>query len=487
MKLKPLALAIAALSAGAANAAYVDNATNLYLTGASAIRSNVAASIKKLCSDATGTLTVFKNGAGVSSLANQMAYVCTKPMAGTAITTVLHTTTGGSLNSILGMSSSTTATAPDGAFYQQVPVSLTSGCDASASPGTGALAGYSVKANCALEGSKAASNGGFSDVEYGPAIGLVENLDASTDGFTLGDVIVKTTGAAQAFGVAVNNKMYKDLQTAQGIVGKAISTPTDINGDGNTTGTNPNESGTCDLGNPLPDCQPSLSSMQIRALISSSLTTAEKQNASALGLTANTPITYLKRAVTSGTQTSAQVFFLGKGCLNGPAGGELDVVLPGTYNGGKFIVTNNSGTSNVITGLGTATNYFFGVVSAENRAPIGMTAADWRYVKVDGNAISDGTSTGLNKKSAITGNYPFFFEPVAYKGPEGVKTSAEEATLIDAIADKMALKVADDGATTVGIFISPDNPSGYASDGAEVGKLVRGGSSPSSCQPLIAY
>lgn len=485
MKVKYLALAIAAMSVGAANA-YTDDETNLYLTGASAIRNNVAASIKKLCGDAGGSLTVYKNGAGVDALANQMAYVCTQPMAGTSITTVLHTTTGGSLNSILGMSSSTTNKAPDGAFYQQQPMSF-SGCDASASAGTGALAGYSVKANCGLD-TKAASNGGFSDVEYGPAIGLVQNLDSDSDGFTIGDVSVKTTGAAQAFGVAVNNKMYKDLQIAQGIVGKVIGKPTDINGDGDTSDTSPNESGTCDLGNPLPDCQPSLSSVQIRGLISKDLNTAEKKNASALGLTAGTPITYLKRPVTSGTQTSAQVFFLSMGCANGPAGGELLVVEPGSYNGGKFIVTNNSGTSNVLAGLRTATNYYFGVVSAENRAPTTTTAGTdaWRFIKVDGAAISDGTSTGLNKKTAIDGNYPFFFEPVGYKGPEG-KTSTDEAALIDAIADKMALKLADDGPTTVGLFISPDNPAGYAYDGVEVGKLVRGGSSPSSCQPLTAY
>ncbi|WP_153117423.1 hypothetical protein [Rhodocyclus tenuis] len=484
MKVKYLALALAAMSAGAANA-YTDNETNLYITGASAIRNNVAASIKKLCGDAGGALTVYKNGSGVSSLANQMAYVCTEPMAGTSITTVLHTTTGGSLNSILGMSSSTTNKAPDGAFYQQQPMSF-SGCDASANAGTGALAGYSVKANCGLD-TKAASNGGFSDVEYGPAIGLVEGLDADADGFTIGDVSAKTTGVAQAFGVAVNNRMYKDLQTAQGIVGKAISTPTDINGDGDTSDSSPNESGTCDLGNPLPDCQPSLSSLQIRALISSNLSTAEKKNASALGLTAGTPITYLKRPVTSGTQTSAQVFFLSKGCANGPAGGELDVVAPGpSYNGGKFIVTNNSGTGNVLNALATATNYYFGIVSAENRAPVTMGTDAWRFIKVDGAAISDGTATGLNKKTAIKGDYPFFFEPVGYKGPEG-KTSTDEAALIDAIADKMALKLADDGPTTVGLFISPVNPSGYAYDGAEVGKLVRGGSSPSSCQPLQAF
>lgn len=464
MKVKSLVLAMATLSAGLAQAAYTDTATNLYMTGASASRNNVAASIKKLCTDAGGTLTVFKNGSSTSSLANQMAYVCTQPMAGTGITTVLHTTTGGSLNSILGMSNDPAK--------QQVPVSLTSGCTAPVA-GSGALAGYSVSANCALEASAAASDGGLSDLEYAPVVELVSDLNTATDGFTLADVAQGFTGVAQAFGVAVSEKMYKDLQTAQGLI-----------------------AGGCTSGDPLPACQPSLTRADVASLISSNGFSAQKNGAEALGLTTGASIEYARRVSTSGTQGTAQVYFLGKGCLNGPNTGQLGIAGGNTETTGtgftipgatKYTYSVNSGTGDVINRLTTAgtTAYAFGLVSAENRSP--TTTTGWKFVKLNGVAISDGTSTGLNKQNAIDGKYDDFVETVSYKGPSA-KTDTAEGAMIDAITAKMATTVADGGPATVGLFIIPENPGFYthAANPTEVSLHQRGGSTPNSCQILTS-
>lgn len=460
MKLKPIVLAIVTLSAGVANAAYTDTASNLYLTGASAIRNNVAASIKKLCTDASGSLTVFKNGASTSSLANQMAYVCSAPMAGTGITTVIHTTTGGSLNSILGMSNAVAK--------QQVPVSLTSGCTAPVA-GSSALAGYSVSANCALEASAAASDGGFSDVEYGPVSEQVTGLTSGTDGFTIGDVNPGFTGVAQVFGLGVSEKMYKDLQAAQGLI-----------------------AGGCTAGNPLPACQPSLNRADVASLINNNEFAAHKNGAEALGLTAGASVEYARRVTTSGTQSSAQILFLGKGCLSGGNGGQMPVIgdeiasgATKSYNGGKFTVSANSGTSDVIgklTAAGT-TSYAFGWVSGENRAP--DTTTGWKFIKLNGVAFSDGTSTGLNKQNAIDGKYEFFVETASYKGPL-TKTDANEGALIDAIAGKMATVTADGGPVTPGMFIIPDNTAGYdhTTYPSEVSFYQRGGATPNSCAPV---
>lgn len=460
MKLKPIVLAIAALSAGVANAAYTDTATNLYMTGASASRNNVAVSIKKLCSDAAGSLTVYKNGSSTSSLANQMAYVCTQPMASTGITTVFHTVTGGSLNSILGMSNDVAK--------QQVPVSLTAGCTAPVA-GSGALAGYSVSANCALEASAAPSDGGLSDLEFGPVIEQVEGLTTGVDGFALGDVSQGFTSIAQAFGVGVSEKMYKDLQAAQGL----------------TPG--------CTAGDPLPACQPSLSRADIASLINTNDAAPQKNGAEALGLATGASIEYARRVSTSGTQGTAQVYFLGLGCLNGPNFGQQDIIGGNTEVTGTFPVTAkytysvNSGTGDVINKLTAAgaTAYAFGLVSAENRAPSGTTG--WHFVKLNGVAISDGTSTGLNKQTAIDGKYDDFVETVSYKGPAS-KTDANEGALIDAITTKMATVVADGGPQTVGLFIIPENAAGYthAAYPNEVSSHQRGGSTPNSCRPLTS-
>lgn len=460
MKVKSLVLAIAALSAGVANAAYTDTATNVYLTGASAIRNNVAYAIKALCANAGGSLTVYKNGSSTSSLANQMAYQCSTGLAGTPITTVIHTVTGGSLNSVLGMS--------DDVAKQQVPVSLTSGCGAAVA-GSGALLGFSVKPSCALEASSAASDGGFSDVEYAPVREQVDILTSAIDGFTVADLSQGFTGVAQVFGLAVSEKMYKDMQTTQGLIAAG-----------------------CTAGDPLPACQPSLKRGDVVSLINNNEFAAHKNGAEALGLTAGASVQYARRVTTSGTQSSAQVLFLGKGCLTGDNGGQFvvigDEIASGTtksYNGGLFTVSANSGTGDVITKLTTAgnTSYAFGWVSGENRAPTGTTG--WRFVKLNDVAFSDGTSTGFNKQQAIDGKYEYFVEAVSYKGPSA-KTDADEGAVIDAIATSMATVVADNGAATVGMFIIPENAAGYdhTTYPSEVSFYQRGGSSPNSCQPV---
>jgi len=479
MKLKPIVLAIAALSAGVTNAAYTDTASNVYLTGASAIRNNVAVSIKKLCSDAAGSLTVYKNGSSTSSLANQMAYVCSAPMASTGITTVFHTVTGGSLNSILGMSNDTAK--------QQVPVSLTSGCTAPVA-GSGALAGYSVSANCALEASAAPSDGGFSDVEYGPVSEQVTGLTSGTDGFTIGDVIPGFTGVAQVFGLGVSERMYKDLQAAQGVIGKTFTV--DLNLDGDTL--DAGETGVCASGTSYQDCQPSLTRGDVVSLINNNEFAAHKNGAEALGLTAGASLQYARRVTTSGTQSSAQILFLGKGCLSGTNGGQMTVIgddiasgATQSYNGGLFTVSANSGTGDVINKLTAAgnTSYAFGWVSGENRAP--ATTTGWKFIKLNGVGFSDGTATGLNKQNAIDGKYEYFVETASYKGPS-TKTDTNEGALLDAIAGKMATVTADGGPVTPGMFIIPDNTSGYdhATYPSEVSFYQRGGATPNSCAPV---
>ncbi|MBK1678956.1 hypothetical protein [Rhodocyclus tenuis] len=466
MKVKYLALAVAALSAAGTANAYTADATTVHLTGASAIRNNVAAAIKKLCvNEAGGALTVFKQGSSTTTLANQMAYVCSAPMAGTSITKIYHTTTGGSLNSILGMSNDVAK--------QQVPVNIaSSSCAAPVIPTSGALKNFTVRANCGVDAAPAASNGGFSDLEFKPVREQVDILSSATDGFTIDDVTETATLVGQAFGVGVSESLYKGLQKAQGL--STDSTP----------------AGPCTPGDSLPACQPSLSRADIVSLINNNLYAPQKNGAEKLssGLTAGASIEYARRVTTSGTQSGAQVYFLGKGCLTGSNFGEFTVIgdeiaVGGTKTYGDFFkVSANSGTSDVLAKLG-GSGYVFGFVSAENVAP--ATTTGWKFVKLNGVAISDGTATGLNKQNAIDGKYDYFVEAVSYKGPSA-KTTEAQAAVIDGIVGQLAKTVADGGPETVGMFILPENAAGYdhATYPDEVSSYTRGGSSPNSCQPV---
>lgn len=451
MQVKTLVVALAALTSGAAFSGTNGDAV-LNLTGASAIRANVAQSIRSLCGDAGGTLTVYKEKTGGNAkLENHQAYVCSNPMV-SGITTVYHTTSGGSLNSILGMSSN--------AALQQKAVNIGSGTCANIGAGAGPLAGMTVVQNCALSG-VVESDGGFSDVEYGPAIDQVSFLTAGTDGLTLAQVDQGFTGVAQVFGIAVSKKLYEDLQVAQGLV-----------------------AGGCAVGAYTPACQPSISRAAITSLINSNSFNAAKADPSDfLGVTAGQPVEYARRVSTSGTQTSAQVYFLGLGCLNGDNGGQFNIIPGGVY--GNLTVSENSGTSDVTAKLNAAAaGYAFGVVSGENLPKAGTDT--WKFVKVNGVSMTEGTSGALNKATAIAGDYDYFVESVVYKSAASGKTGTEEGAMLDAIAAKMATPVADGGPTTVGLFIIPENNGGYdnATYPAEVGKFQRGGSVPNSCQPV---
>lgn len=461
MKLKPIVLAIAALSAGAANAAYTDTATNAYFTGASAIRANVAKAIKSMCEDVSGTVTVYKRGSSTSSLDNQMAYVCSAPMADTGITTVFHTTTGGSLTSILGMSIQ--------AAKQLKPVSTvvggTGNCNATSATGSSILDTFTVFHSCGEE-AVASSDGGFSDLEYAPVSEQVTILDSGVDGFILDEVVQDKTGVTQAFGVAVSEVMYKALQTGQGLASCGMG-----------------------LGDPTPACQPSLNRADVAAIMSNDLLAPVKSNGGVLaGLPANSVVEYARRVTTSGTQSSAQVYFLGKGCLTGPNVGELKVIGDeiasngsATYNLGKFSVFSGSGTSNVTGRLTTpvTTPYVLGVVSAENTVPNPTGTTGWRFVKVNNVAISDGVK---NKANGVSGAYDFAFEAVTYSVPD-VATDADEGTVLSTIASKMATPSGAGGADTTGLWLNAAAPAIYTNAlyPLEVSKYQRGGALPNSC------
>lgn len=465
MKIKLMAALLATLSVNAFAGQNGDNV--LDISGASAIQQNVAKAVASLCADAGGALTVFKGGAAVNAYDNRMAYVCSAPMAGTDITVVRHSVNGGSLNSVLAMLNNTTV--------QFVDLS-SAGC-AAAVAGAGDLSGFSVRAGCGRQDE--VSDGGFSDVEWK----LAPELFSTAGEAFMGNVTVDPVYVGQAFGVAVSKQLYEALQTAQGLV-----------------------AGGCTLGDDSPACQPTISSSQMSSLINNNLFSSYKQGVGALvGSTDASPLTYCRRPATSGTQTATEVEFLGKTCRTGEQPGAQSVIDGGvligsavqataSYNGGKFLVTTNSGTSDVRNCLNGATSgYKFGIVSAENE-PL-ASGQTWRFVKLDGVSVSEGGNNPTNRLSVVKpakalggSNYKFAYEAVLHTNVADGVTGDEEYAVMKEIINKLKIpaSIAGNGLTNRGLYQLPDGGYSNADAADEVALYQRGGSSANNCVNLTA-
>jgi len=116
-------------------------------------------------------------------------------------------------------------------------------------------------------------------------------------------------------------------------------------------------------------------------------------NVPTFGLAANPDIFIQRRVATSGTERSFEVYFAGTDCVDG---------APTFLTNTTARVTENSGTSNVVSGLtadNTAGKGSVGVLTSERVAAV---SDGWRFIKVDGAAPSV-----LN---AVKGSHEFFFE-----------------------------------------------------------------------------
>ncbi|MEN9727144.1 MAG: hypothetical protein RL434_1510 [Pseudomonadota bacterium] len=111
------------------------------------------------------------------------------------------------------------------------------------------------------------------------------------------------------------------------------------------------------------------------------------------GPLANTDIFIQRRVATSGTERSFEIYFAGTDCVDG---------APTFLDKTNARVTENSGTSNVVSGLNadnTAGKASIGVLTSE-RVP--TTTDGWRFIKLDGAAP--------NVLNAVKGSHEFFFE-----------------------------------------------------------------------------
>jgi hypothetical protein len=459
MQIKQIALAVAAaLAAASSFAADVPHvATSSYTTGASAQQPDFTAALGTMCTAAGGTLHAFKATANNNGgLENQLTLACqdstgaAKSFNLTAIDTVYQNVGGGSLTSVINPLLNTSTTFVD-------PASAT--CAVGITVGSGAVlpAGTVVHTGCGTLTSQ--SEGGFSDTEVTIAQSYLDGVFAAS-GISptpsLATITTKSANLLQAFGVAVSDDLYVALYKAQvgtiipaSLCPAATATAADIvaAGYGSATVT----------ANTL--CQPSVSRAEMASIMNG--TTIVKNNGTLVfnGLASN-KLTYCRRPVTSGTQQTAQNYF-----LTNPASTSGLPVIGGDYtllnsaskiesisNGVKFAVFVGSGTGNTTDCLGgrnadttpgangtiaAGPVYRIGIVSAEKRPNVAFasstTAAqgNYKFVRLSEVPVTEGGTTSTNTFTAKTGRYDFIVE--SRVNTETAATSAATVTLLDQV------------------------------------------------------
>jgi hypothetical protein len=454
MKVKYLAAAIAAIMAQSAfalsaTATYaIQQGTDtsgvaVYLAGASATKpgiyaSNGAASVlSNLC--VSGTLDAF-----ASSDSNITAYSCTIKSASDLATVGVTTTnapdfvtnfagknlllglnvTNGSFTAIQSMVSDTYA-----ATYRNKQIVF--GSD-------GSYATFST----AYQG-----EGGFMDVN--PEMFASQLTSLAPVGITSASYTSNAVGAGQSFGVVVSQALYSALQTAQGLT---------------TAG--------CTAANVSAACQPSISKSQYASLISSA--NGENVDWGVLGLTSSQPVRICRRPATSGTQASSDAYFLGSRCVSGNP-----TPLAATDSISSYVITESSTTGGAKTCLSSTSDYAIGVVSTENQYSLDSTGAvsnTWRYVKLDGVAISDPTiangvvTNGTQRLNSLNQAYDFNFEFVTVKRNDSNGNPTVKSSLLDGLA---AILVNQDIVRTLpGLFVSPLSGVFYGSDNNTSNRVI---------------
>ncbi|MFT3858869.1 MAG: hypothetical protein QM742_15685 [Aquabacterium sp.] len=448
MKLNQLALATLAL-AGASQAFAA--APVQYLTGASASSVNVMKASRNLCAAAGGTFSLYKTSTSTSALGNVFTGVCSTSLQGApGYTTVAMNVSGGSANAVTATTTATT-------FLDVGAASCT------AITGTEALAAttfgsYNLFA-CSNVTTSQLSDGGFLDVEGS----VFPTSVLSPTAYDAADF--QLAGISQAFGVAVNSGLYNALQAAQFPAPSTCTTDTSIKF--------------------TAACQPSVSKAQIASLINNAKTSFAKTAGGKFLIggasTDATQIVYCMRPQTSGTQQSAQLYFLNYGAAGNVFGGGVETIINNglafnaTSATSKFAATLNSGSSDVrnclnsnTTAAGTGTGYRFGILSLENN-PLGGSDS-YRFVKLNGVAGAQGTgSSDSNTATALTGEYDYVYETVAY-----CKTGTCPA-VVDAIVGNLNVALPQ-GSSTAGLFTGKGVESRY-SRGA--------GTTPKAAAPYI--
>ncbi|MDE2594106.1 MAG: hypothetical protein KGL57_07680 [Burkholderiales bacterium] len=405
MKLTKLMIAaVAVCGVAQAHAAGVTR-----LTGSSATSVNVVRGLTNLCTTAGGTSTVYKTSSAVNKLDNQFTVTCSTDFSGTTVNEARVNVGGGSESAVTNAAAYPASTTTKFLVGSGSCTALAAGTES-----LSFLAAGQMK-NCGTTlADTNKSDGGFLDVE-GPVFNATKYDPAD----------FQVAGFSQVFGIAVNTTLYNDLQAYQKTAAGGNIVPS-----------------TCAAGDTTAACQPSLSRAQLGALMNAdnSITAKTQGGKYLVPTSAVSKITYCMRPQSSGTQQSAQLYFLGY-ALNGALGGNELIHNVGAAPSGKYEAVLNNGSSDVKTCLNDATGYKFGALSLENN-PIGGTDA-YRFVRVNEVAAAEGTAGSSQTTTAIAGRYDYVYELSAYC-PAGVC-----ADIITALQGAVA-----PGTSSPGIFLT---------------------------------
>ncbi|KAA3652822.1 MAG: hypothetical protein DWQ11_09865 [Proteobacteria bacterium] len=453
MKLKMLALAVAAAAAAPAFAAVspaqltaaVTAGRYIDMTGASATKATVKAALKAACSDAQVAFTADKdrNAYGCTMKASAAGYPAAwkgQPFV------VFHSVSGGSLTSILGMSTN--------AAQQNTTVRTDfAGC--------ASTDGGLTYTGCAVEARR--SNGGLSDVEKAL---FQDVLDTDPPvGVNLAQIVSKPALAAQSFGIAASLPLWYALQAAQGL-----------------------NTGACVAGNFAPECTPSISRTEYATLVAKSnnvalgdyygwevLDLGAYDTSIHAGAGSTEDMIICRRPVTSGTQASSNAHFLGKNCS--VAGSEP---AADSDDSGRYEVIENAGTSDVKNCLadgstaGAGRQFRIGVVSSENLPAAGDK---WQWLKLDGAPMN---ADAAQRASAVEMEYGFVMEMVMHYSTDNSITSPDQRTAFDALVAELG----NDSAPKAGIFVVPHGTTFYTGPGSVIGRATNGGN---NCRAMNEY
>ncbi|OYY92892.1 MAG: hypothetical protein B7Y41_14135 [Hydrogenophilales bacterium 28-61-23] len=430
MKLHQIAFAVAALAAGSANAAITPTFV-IHMDGATAIGNSVTDVAKAMCKNAAST-QAYQGGPSNKIKGVYCSDVDTTNSglaAGTKLW-IVKNNVDGSLE----------------AFDRAIKRNAQTLVLDEATCATPTFAGTTLSCT----GTKLVNaHGGFSDVE-----GAIWEARGA---FNPAGVAYTTKAgfAGQGFGVAVSDKLYAALQTAQGL-GADFTVAN----------------------------QPNITKQQFTSILSSS--GAYHTDWTPFGVAnATNNLNLCRRTNASGTQAGMEVFFLNNPCAAAdPTFGQLNAVLDADTNG-SFKVIENAGTGDVKTCLnahnqntvnaavkadGTAADeYAIGIMSLEN-AP---GASDhWHFVKLDG--VSP-TPDASQRQTVIDGQYNYAFESVyVYRNDN---TTAQKNFM-----NKFVALMGNPAKVNplVGIFTVP----GASSYSAYPARVHRGSTGGNSCSPF---
>lgn len=483
MKLTKMMVAVAALAGTTAAFAAPDASQIVRISGASALKGNFAVALSGLCTTAGGVMQEWISGGNIS------AYVCT-PAGGltsgaSGTYQALAPTSFVPFDGVAGGHVEVRLNVAGGSFTALQ--TLAGGSDRYLNPGVGATVAVGGTANLGVTGGTLATEpgiGGFSDVNYDAFPTNVRQTVAGLDD-AVANNLSQQVGIAQGFGVAVSDALYQAMfvrQQADGLIPAAPTcTPALTN---------------------IPVCVPTIGKGQMAAIMSSNGFSAAKTVGApflASQLAAGSELRYVRRVDTSGSQASAQNFFLGIGSMGTPVSVFVDpsdrtnvAAVPvttgcnaGDVRGplatdnevdtafvanaqinlcdrkqGNLRVLSAPGTGDVrnelnkATILGGATNYAIGVISLENDQLQFRNTANvntntlWKWLRVQGAPGAENAAPGANtnRASMIAGNYDFFYETWSYTQADG----ANNDSLINAIIAQLTSGPALDGLVVIG-------------------------------------